>query len=103
MIHSYNCSDLLVSIVTESDFLDHGLVLRKFERTCKHKHVFHSAYRKPRTCLFFSWKLIMIELRMQKGAKRTSITQLLRCIEIADHEERLQLLQREAGKDSIFV
>ena len=53
MIHSYDCSDLLVSIVTESDFLDHGLVLRKFERTCKHKHVFHSAYHKPRTCLFF--------------------------------------------------
>ena len=41
---------------------------------------------------------------MQKGATRTSITQLkLRCIEIADHEERLQLLQGEAGKDSIFV
>ena len=31
MIHPYNCSDLLVSIVTESDFLDHGLILRKFE------------------------------------------------------------------------
>ena len=50
MIHSYNCSDLLVSIVTESNSLDYGLVLRKFERSCEHKHVFHPAYHKPRTC-----------------------------------------------------
>ena len=40
---------------------------------------------------------------MQKGATRISITQLLCFIEIADQEERLQLLQGEAGKDSVFV
>ena len=90
MIHSYNSSDLLVSIVTESDFLDHGLILRKFELA-------------KIICVFFFWKLITIEVRMQKGATRISITQLLCCIKIADQEERLQLLQEEAGKDSVLV
>ena len=36
---------------------------------------------------------------MQNEATRISITQLLSCIEIADQEERLQLLPGEAGKD----
>ena len=40
---------------------------------------------------------------MQKRATRISITQLLCCIEIADQEEQLQILQGEAGKDSVFV
>ena len=102
MIHLYHCSDLLLSIVTESDFLDYGLVLRKFERSCEHKHVFHPACHKPGTCqFFFFWKLITIEV--QKGATRISITQLLCRIEIADQEERLQLLQGKAGNDSVFV
>ena len=45
----------------------------------------------------------MIEVRLKKGATRISITQLSCCIKIADREERLQLLQEEAGKDSVFV
>ena len=40
---------------------------------------------------------------MQKEATRISITQVFCCIEIADQEERLQLLSGEAGKDSILV
>ena len=81
MIHSYNCSDLLVSIVTESDYLDHGLVLRKFERSCEHKHMFHPAYPKPGTYqnCFSCWKLIMMEVRMQKEATRISISQVTCC------------------------
>ena len=50
MIHSYNCSDLLVSIVTESVSLDHRLVLRRLARICERKRVFHPGYHKPRTC-----------------------------------------------------
>ena len=56
MIHSCNCSDLLVSIVIESVSLDHRLVLRRLARICERERVFHPAYHKPRTCqnFFFS-------------------------------------------------
>ena len=50
MIHSYNCSDLPVSIATESVSLDHRLVLRRLARICERKRVFHPGYHKPRTC-----------------------------------------------------
>ena len=53
--------------------------------------------------VFFFWKLIMIEVGMQKGVTSISITQLSCCIKIADREERLQVLQEEADKDSVFV
>ena len=84
VIKSAECKGLHLMVVylikswhsdTFSDLLDHGLVLRKFERSCEHTHVFHPTYHKPGTCqFFFSCKLIMIEVRMQKGATRISIT-----------------------------
>ena len=58
MIYSYNCSDLLLSIVTESVSLDHRLVLRRLARICERKCEFHPAYHKPRTCQNFFFQEI---------------------------------------------
>ena len=61
MIHSDTCSDLL----------DHGLVLRKFERSCEHKHVFHPSYHKPGTCQNYSFFLLEVDYDRGANAERS--------------------------------
>lgn len=96
IIHSYNCSDLLVYyafIVPESACLDPVPVfIREFDRSCEHKHVFHPAYHKPGTCQ-----------SRKRRLESQLMTQVLCCIEIADQEERLPLLPGEADKNLIFL
>ena len=81
--------------------------------------MFHPAYHKPGTCQkLFSWKLIVIEIRMQKAATRILITevllssssllilmapQVLCCIEIADQGKRLPLLPGQAGENYLRI